>query len=382
MAGIYFHIPFCKRICAYCDFYKSADLRHLDALVAALHRELAARRHYLYDEAVATRYFGGGTPSLLSPEAVRSLLRRTETLFDCSHVEETTLEANPDDLSEEYLAALREAGIDRLSIGIQSFDDACLRLMNRRHTASQAVEALRAARRAGFDNLTADLIFGVPGFGTDSLLRSIEQLIALDIPHISAYHLTVEPRTAFGRMAARGAFTPVDESVSEQEFRLIHRTLTDAGFEHYEVSNYARPGYRARHNAAYWHGASYLGIGPAAHSFDGRTRHWNVSSVEAYLAGDPGEGETLSGRDRFNEYLLTRLRTAEGIDPTEIAARFGTARRDRLLRQAAPMLRAGTLHRTENRLAVPGERFLVSDAVIEALFETAPDSQQSENEKC
>lgn len=370
MAGIYFHIPFCKRICAYCDFYKSADLRRMDDLVEAMHRELDARRDYLGGEAVHTRYFGGGTPSLCSPEALDGLLRHAAGLFDCSDVAETTLEANPDDLSPRYLETLRRIGIDRLSIGIQSFDDACLRLMNRRHTAAQALQAVDAARAAGFENITADLIFGVPGFGGDSLRRSLDSMLSLHVPHISAYHLTIEPDTAFGRKAARGEFRPVEESVSETEYALVHDTLTAAGYEHYEVSNFALPGYRARHNAAYWHGVKYLGIGPAAHSFDGHERHWNVASVGRYIEGAAPEAEELSERDRFNEYVMTRLRTAEGIDLAELERLFGPERRARVLREAARWTAAGTLAEAAGHLALPPERMLVSDAVIESFFET------------
>lgn len=370
MAGIYFHIPFCKRVCAYCDFYKSVELGRMDALTAAMHRELDDRRRFLGDDAVATRYFGGGTPSLLRAETVRSLLTHAAELFDCGNTNETTLEANPDDLTEEYLAALLEAGVDRLSVGVQSFDDDCLKKMNRRHTAAQAVEAIRAAQRAGFKNITVDLIFGMPGFGDDSLWRSLDTTLELGVQHISAYHLTVEPDTAFGRLADRGRFFPVDEAQSETEFLCVHETLTQAGFEHYEVSNYALPGYRAQHNAAYWQGAKYLGIGPAAHSFDGDERQWNIASVAGYIDGEAGGSERLAPRDRFNEYLLTRLRTSEGIDLRQIATHFGTERSERTLRAARPMLRAGTLRCDGDRLAVPPVHFLISDAVIEALFET------------
>ena len=244
MAGLYFHIPFCKRICAYCDFYKSVRLEQMDGVTAAMHRELDERQDYLRGEAVTTRYFGGGTPSLYAPAALKGLLNHAAQLFDCSGAAETTLEANPDDLTGDYLAGLREAGIDRLSIGIQSFDDDCLKLMNRRHTAAQAIGAVRAAQRAGFGNITADLIFGIPGFGGDSLKRSLDGVLSLGVQHISAYHLTVEPGTAFGRRAARGQFAPVDEATSETEYALVHETLTGAGFEHYEVSNFALPGFR------------------------------------------------------------------------------------------------------------------------------------------
>ena len=370
MAGLYFHIPFCKRVCAYCDFYKSVDLRRMDPLLESMHRELDARREYLGGEPVRTRYFGGGTPSLCTPEAVARLLDHAAMLFDCSAAEETTLEANPDDLTPAYLAALRRAGVDRLSVGIQSFDDACLKLMNRRHNAAQAVQAVRSAKREGYENITVDLIFGVPGFGGDALRRSLDGALALGVQHISAYHLTVEPGTAFGRRAARGQFAPVDEATSEAEYALVHETLTGAGFEHYEVSNFALPGFRARHNAAYWHGVKYLGIGPAAHSFDGEERHWNASSVEKYIAGAPAGKEVLTRRDRFNEYVMTALRTVEGIDLEEAAARFGAKRLARMQEEAAPFLRSGTLRIARGRMALPPEKFLISDAVIGALFET------------
>ena len=370
MAGLYFHIPFCKRVCAYCDFYKSVDLRRMDPLLESMHRELDARREYLGGEPVRTRYFGGGTPSLCAPEAIAGLLDHAATLFDCTAAEETTLEANPDDLTPAYLAALRRAGVNRLSVGIQSFDDACLKLMSRRHNAAQAVEAVRSAQREGYENITVDLIFGVPGFGNDTLRRSLDSALALGVQHISAYHLTVEPDTAFGRRAARGEFRAVDEEVSEEEFLTVHDTLTAAGFEHYEVSNYALPGFRARHNASYWHGTKYLGIGPAAHSFDGEERHWNASSVEKYIAGAPAGKEVLTLRDRFNEYVMTALRTVEGIDLEEAAARFGAKRLARMQEEAAPFLRSGTLRIVRGRMALPPEKFLISDAVIGALFET------------
>jgi len=369
MAGLYFHIPFCKRICAYCDFYKSADLSRMDELLAAMAAELELRHDYLASEPIRTRYFGGGTPSLCSPTALRVLLDRAAELFDCSAIEETTLEANPDDLSLEYLVALREVGFDRLSIGVQSFDDDCLRLMNRRHTAAQALAAIRNAHLAGFENITADLIFGVPNFGGDSLRHSLDCMLDAGVQHISAYHLTIEPETTFGRRVARGTFAPVEETVSEEEFMLVHETLCAAGYEHYEVSNYALSGFRARHNTAYWHGEKYLGIGPAAHSFDGNERHWNIASVARYLAGESAEYEQLSERDRFNEYIMTRLRTIEGIDLCEVAQLFGKTRADRLLGEVEIVGRDGALQRRGSRLHILPERFLVSDRVIADLFE-------------
>ncbi len=367
MAGLYFHIPFCKRVCAYCDFYKSADLRRLHDVVEAMHRELEQRRDYLGGEPVRTRYFGGGTPSLCTAPQLRMLLEAAAAHFDCSAVEETTLEANPDDLTAGFLAELRALGIDRLSIGIQSFDDEALRFMNRRHTADEAEAAGRRTQAAGFDNVTVDLIFGIPGFGGASLERSVDRLLRLGVPHVSAYLLTVEPRTRFGLLAERGALEEISDERCEEEYLLIHNRLTAAGYEHYEVSNYALPGFRARHNSRYWDGTPYLGVGPAAHSFDGRSRCWNAASVDRYLAGEAPEGETLTDEDRRLEYLLTRLRTADGFRTEEFAGRFGAEAADRLLAAARPLAAGGSLEIAEGRLRIPPARLLVSDAVIRAL---------------
>lgn len=373
MAGIYLHIPFCKRVCSYCDFYKSVRLNFVDEVVAGMHRELSERRDYLHDRKIETLYFGGGTPSLLSVEQLAGLKRRTEELFDCSELREVTLEANPDDLSTPYLKGLREAGFNRLSIGIQSFDEEELRWMNRRHTARRAVEAVEAARAAGFENLTLDLIFGVPGFGEEVLERNLEQLLALNPEHVSAYHLTIEPDTALGRREARGELRPVEESVSEREYALVHETLTQAGYEHYEISNYARPGFRARHNSAYWQGREYLGIGPAAHSFDGRSRRWSLDTVESYASRGAFrfEEEQLSARDRLNEYLMTRLRTAEGISFREIFEQFGCEAAERIRRESNPLIEQELFIPTPEGLKIPAERFLLSDHLIGMLFEPA-----------
>ena len=370
MAGLYFHIPFCKRICAYCDFFRSADLRSMPQVVRAMHEELEREAGFLPGRRLRSIYFGGGTPSLLPPESLQEFIDRAARLYDCSQLAECTVEANPDDLTPDYLARLARTRIDRLSIGIQSFDDAELRFMNRRHTADAARRAVRQAQEAGFGNISVDLIYGVPGFGTGTLSRSLQETIALGVQHVSAYHLTVEPGTAFGRRMERGAFSPVEEGVSEREFDIVHRTLADAGFEHYEVSNFARPGRRAVHNGSYWSGAPYLGIGPAAHSFDGdRLRRWAVADLGKYLgADDRYESERLTERDRYNETLMTGLRTADGVDTADLARRFGGERLARLLKEARTWIEAGDLRLERGRLRIPAERFLLSDAVIGALF--------------
>lgn len=372
MAGIYFHIPFCRRICAYCDFYKNADLRLLERTLEAMLREVMARRDYLRGEAVRTIYFGGGTPSLVSAEWIGRAIEKCRATFDCSPLEEVTLEANPDDLSEEYLAALRAVGVNRLSIGIQSFDDEVLRVMNRRHDAEAAVRAVEMARTAGFDNITIDLIYGLPFGPKDALIRSLERAVALGVEHISAYHLTIEPNTRFGRMAARGELTPVADEESERQYNQVHTTLTQAGYDHYEISNFARDARRSLHNSSYWQSQPYLGIGPAAHSFDGEHRTWAVASVAEYLEGvDCGEcyeSELLTAADRYNETIMTSLRCREGVDLGALEKNFGRARMEYFLGEAARFVESGVLVRAENRIAMCPERWLVSDWVIAELF--------------
>lgn len=372
MAGIYFHIPFCKRLCGYCDFYKSVRLALLDRVVEQMHRELDLRASFLHDRTLRTLYFGGGTPSLCRAEQIGGLIDHAKRLFDVrAGVEECTVEANPDDLSPAYLEALLAAGIDRLSIGIQSLDDRELRMMNRRHTARQAVESVKMARAAGFRNLSLDVIFGVEGFTGEPLRRTLEGLLALEAEHISAYHLTLEAGTAFGRRAARGELHAVDESVSEREFLTVHELLTAAGYEHYEVSNYARRGFRARHNAAYWDGTEYLGIGPAAHSFNGDERRWSTDTAERYAVTEhfAHEGECLAERDRYNEYVMTRLRTADGLHLQELADLFGAERAGRLKRAMERWPSEDLLPAGEGRVALRPERFLISDALIGMFFE-------------
>ena len=369
MSGIYFHIPFCKRVCGYCDFARTADMRRRDEVVAAMHRELRERRKFLHNINIGTVYFGGGTPTVLPPAELQRLADTAAECFDLSAVEEWTVEANPDDLNQQYINELRRTQCNRLSIGIQSFDDGCLRMMNRRHTAAQAVEAVKRAQDAGFENISVDLIFGVDGYGGEVLQRNIEQVVALGVQHVSAYHLTVEAGTAFARRVADGRMKVVPEEVSESEYLTLHESLAAAGFEHYEVSNYARHGFRSRHNSAYWQGAEYLGIGAGAHSFDGVRRCWNASTVGEYLAGEGGGEELLTEADRRNEMIMTSLRTAEGLDMRLFAERFGDVEAEKTFEVAKSFLLAGSLVSDNGRLRIPPEKFMVSDSVIEALFD-------------
>lgn len=365
MSGVYIHIPFCRRICFYCDFHHSASLVRKSEMLAAIGRELSARRNEIEPGSVRTLYFGGGTPSVCTSEEIGSFVRQVRTLWEADAFEEVTVEANPDDLSPGYLAELRAAGVDRLSIGIQSFHDAHLERMNRRHTAQTAVEAVRDAQRAGFGNITVDLIYGLPWMTPEEWQYNLDRAVGLGVQHISAYHLTIEPRTVFGKQGLQ----PVDEAVSERHFAMLRETLLKAGFEHYEVSNFALPGFRARHNSVYWHGEPYLGVGPAAHSYDGiDCRSWNVANNKLYLGGVGRETERLSRTDRLNEYLMTRLRTAEGISSEYLTACFGATTTGRIGARCEDFVASGDMCRTPEGFAVLPERFLISDFLISELF--------------
>lgn len=372
MAGLYIHIPFCVQKCGYCDFYSSTRLEMRGRLHAALMREMEREQGFLEGRTLDTIYIGGGTPTVYAPAELQMLVEAAKGLWGLAPGGEVTVEANPDDLTPAYLEGLAAAGVNRLSIGIQSFIDRDLRLMNRRHTAQAAVGAVRDARAAGFGNVTIDLIYGIPGMSPREWEDNISTALGLGVEHISAYHLTIEDDTPFGRAAARGRLRAVDEQTSERHYMALHTMLTGAGYEHYEISNFALPGFRARHNSSYWQGEPYLGIGPAAHSYNGVVRRTFPPSVEAYLDAGPEEyiTERLTPQDRYNEYVMTRLRTAEGIDLGEAERLFGAARTARIVQDAAPWLESQTLVVSQRRMAVPPARMLVSDAVIESLFES------------
>jgi len=373
MSGIYFHIPFCKRLCGYCDFRRSVLLRHIPQTVARMHDELDSQSGFLGDRRIRTVYFGGGTPSLLDPATLGGFIEHAERLFDCRDVEEITVELNPDDVTPEYVGRLRSTPINRVSIGVQSFDDGELRFMGRRHSAAQAERAVKLLQDAGFDNVSIDLIFGVDGFGDEVLSRSLDKTLSLGVQHVSAYHLTIEPDTRFGRMLSAGTLKQVAEERSEREFLAVHNALTSAGFEHYEVSNYALEGFRSRHNSAYWTGDEYLGIGAGAHSYAGGVRRWCDQSADEYAAGIVYGGERLSQRDRLNEYVMTSLRRIEGMSLRHVADGFGSGEAARIEADAAGFVESGLLVRTtsggDDRLMIPPEKFLLSDAVISTFFE-------------
>ncbi len=371
---LYIHIPFCKQLCAYCDFYFSVSLERKAQMVRALLQEMEARKNYLPSPyPLPTLYFGGGTPSVLTPEELRLLIEKARQVAGTGVFEELTMEVNPDDITRGYVEQLRALGVNRLSIGIQSFQDKQLQFLRRRHSAQQAIESVKVAQAAGFGNITIDLMYGLPGQTLEEWQQDILQALQLDVPHISAYHLAVEPATLFGRQHAKGLLELPGEELSEQQFLYLHDILERAGYEHYEVSNFARSNYRAVHNSGYWKGFPYIGIGPSAHSYDGESRQWNVANniryLEAIENGLPAfEKETLTVTMRFNEYLLTSLRTAEGADLDYVAETFGACYQNHCMQKAAPYIAAGTLVKIAGRLQIPPRNFLVSDSIIRDLF--------------
>lgn len=375
MAGIYIHVPFCQSRCAYCDFYSTTLLAHREAYVEAVCRELQHRQSELKSEPVKTLYFGGGTPSTLSIEELKKILAAIFHLSSLNfQLEEITLEANPDDLTEEYVQGLRTLPINRVSLGIQSFHDRTLRLVGRRHTAREAIDAVHRLQQAGLTNISIDLIYGLPGESLDDWAYSLDQANALGVKHISAYHLTYEEGTRLWRMQEQGLVTPIDEEQSVRSFELLREKLLAAGYEHYEISNFALPGYHSRHNSSYWQGTPYLGIGPGAHSYDGNNRRWNLSSLTDYIAtpqGDdvPHEVEHLTTDERYDERIITELRTAQGINLTGLKADFGDTYHAHCMSCAAPYIERGQLiHTADNHLHLTPDSILISDAVMRDLL--------------
>ena len=348
MPGLYFHVPFCRQACSYCNFHFSTARQGHDEMVEAMARELETRASEMPAGPWSSVYLGGGTPSLLTAGQVERLLAVAASTRGIAAGAEVTLEANPDDLDGTRVEAFAKTPVNRLSIGVQSFREGDLVYMRRAHDARQAIASVARAREAGFDELTIDLIYGTPGLDDAAWLANLRRAVALGVPHISAYALTVEPKTALAHDIRAGRSLPVDEEQAARQMELLVDTLGAAGYEHYEVSNFALPGHRARHNSSYWKGEAYLGIGPSAHSFDGsRTRSWNVAHNARYLraieAGDsPLARETLTADERYNELLLTGLRTSWGVSLGDLAAlgHEATFRRD-----AGPLIASGLLER-------------------------------------
>ena len=373
MAGIYIHVPFCKRRCGYCNFYSTTRLELKKSYLQALKKEMEGRRHYLNGEPVQTIYFGGGTPSLLEPTEIQSVIDAIKQLHSVTENPEITVEANPDDLSPAYIGQLAETEANRLSIGIQSFDDAMLMLMNRRHTAQQAVEAVKNCQKAGFANISVDLIYGLPRMSGSDWQRQLEMVAGLGVQHLSAYHLSYEEGTAFGLKLKRGQLAEVSEDESLKQFEILTAWAKTAKFEHYEISNFAQPGFRSRHNSSYWNRTIYLGIGPAAHSYNRTTRSWNTANTAEYIKGIESAKcvfgkEVLSAADIFNDYVITALRTSSGIDMEYLEREQPQQMVDYLKNQAESFLKAGKLEYAGSHLKLTHSGIFVSDEIMEALI--------------
>ena len=376
MSGIYIHIPFCKQACHYCDFHFSTSMKKKDEMVLALAKELQLRKDEFQFDAefpcIETIYFGGGTPSVLTVKEIQLLIDTVRQNYSVSQNPEITLEANPDDLSEENLSAFAAIGINRLSIGIQSFFEEDLKLMHRAHDSVQAKKCLEFATRY-FDNISLDLIYGIPGMTNERWRQNIETALSFGIPHISSYALTVEPKTALNKLIQTGKVAEPKDEVAQEHFMILVETLEAKGFLHYELSNFGKENYFSRNNSAYWLGKKYLGIGPSAHSYDGVSRSWNVANNALYLKaiqkGElPREVELLSQEDRYNEYIMTGLRTIWGVSLIRIEQEFGTDYLNYLKQQSQKFIHDGLLIITDGILKPTLKGKFLTDGIASDLF--------------
>jgi len=371
MSGIYVHIPFCKQACHYCDFHFSTSTKKKSELVEMLCKELKLRKDEI-GQTIQTIYFGGGTPSLLNSEELNLIFKTIFDNFEVSESSEITLEANPDDLSVEVIKMLGESPVNRLSIGVQSFFEEDLKLMNRAHNSEEALSSLQLAKQY-FDNISIDLIYGIPGQSNEQWIGNLNTALELDIPHISSYALTVEPKTALEKFIEKGKVKPVNDEQYREQFDILVRTLTSKGFEHYEFSNYGKSGYHSQNNMAYWLGKLYLGIGPSAHSFDGTSRKWNISNNNLYInaieAGNlPQQSEELSRTDSYNEFIMTRLRTKFGVSPGDISEIFGEKYRSHFLKESEKFLKDGLMEEKNDTFHITSEGKFLSDGIAADLF--------------
>lgn len=372
MAGIYIHIPFCKQACHYCDFHFSTSLKKKDELINALSKELELRKDEFKNITVETIYFGGGTPSILSNEELQYLIDSVYKNYKIDNNPEITLEANPDDLSPKRIHDLTTTPINRLSIGIQSFFEADLKLMNRAHNAKEAKECLSVAARH-FDNISLDLIYGIPGASNQQWLANIETALSYNVPHISSYALTVEPKTALASFIKKGVVDDVDDEKAHEQFYMLKDKLEDEGFVHYELSNFGKEEYFSKNNTAYWQGKSYLGIGPSAHSFNGKQRGWNVRNNTKYIKSIqqnelPIEIETLTLTDRYNEYIMTGLRTIWGVSILKVEKDFGVVFKNYLIEQSDVFINQHLLYIDGEHLKVTKKGQFLSDGIASELF--------------
>ncbi len=375
MSGLYLHIPFCKSKCFYCDFYSVSETGLRNEWLNTMLEELRIESVFLGTEKpiLRTVYFGGGTPSQLTSDEFEQIFSSIEAHYDLSTCEEITLEANPDDLTPAYISMLRHLPFNRISIGVQSFDDVELTAINRRHTASAAAEAILECSRQGFDNISLDLMYGLPGQTVESFLVSVKKAITLPVKHISSYSLSWEEGSVLYSKLQSGVLKQASEEISEACFFGMKDLLEAAGFEHYELSNFAKPGFTSKHNASYWDGSPYLGIGPGAHSYNGEVRRFNPPSIKRYNAGirngsNFSELEELDAATRYNDFIITRLRTMKGLSLSALLDGYGSAMHQYCLKNAALSLRNGTLEQVGDWLRLTRKGLFVSDAVMSDLL--------------
>ncbi|HSZ86168.1 MAG TPA: radical SAM family heme chaperone HemW [Puia sp.] len=372
MAGIYLHIPFCKRACHYCNFHFSTSLANKNDFVSALLKEIGFQQQYLQDEIIETVYFGGGTPSLLTNDELYSIFSELNATFKINADAEITLEANPDNISVEKLREWKSLGINRLSIGVQSFFDEDLQWMNRSHNAAQAFDSITNAFAEGFNNITIDFIYGTSVLTDINWKKNIDKAIELNISHLSCYALTVEPKTALAKMIAKKEIKDVDQSDQSRQFLLLMNWLKAAGYGHYEISNFAKPGFRSRHNSSYWQRKKYLGLGPSAHSYNGVSRQWNISNNALYIESLKKnelifEKEELTSVQKLNEYIMTSLRTMEGCDLNYVANEFGGEAADKLI-QFSKIYVEKSLLKINSEIVLTDQGKLFADGIAADLF--------------
>lgn len=371
MAGIYLHIPFCKQACHYCNFHFTTSLRYKEDFIQAILGEIALQRHYLQNEIIETIYFGGGTPSLLTTTELILIIEKLQSQFTIASDCEITLEANPDDIATHKLQEWKLAGINRLSIGIQSFFEEDLQWMNRAHHARQALESLMLAI-PHFNNITVDLIYGIPGLTNEKWEQNVETILALQMPHLSCYALTVEPKTPLDKLIRQHKVQAVDPEKQASQFLLLIQWLETAGYEHYEISNFSKPGMRSRHNTSYWQGKKYLGLGPSAHSYNGNERQWNIANNQQYITSIqqntiPAEKEVLTKTQKLNEYIMTALRTKEGIDLDFLFSQYNVSTAS-FLNRIDKYIQTNKVIRNKKNLQLTRDGKLFADGIAADLF--------------
>jgi oxygen-independent coproporphyrinogen III oxidase len=373
LAGIYLHIPFCRQACAYCNFHFTTSLRYKDDLVQALMKEIEQQKDYLEREPLSTIYFGGGTPSLLSVMDCQKILEKVFSAFTVLPGAEITLEANPDNISKEMLDGWKSLSINRLSIGIQSFFEDDLRWMNRAHNAEQAFQCIEESQKAGFHNLNIDLIYGSPLLTDERWQHNVETAYAYQVPHLSCYALTVEEKTPLHKQIRQHQKEDVEPDKQARHFQLLMQWMKEKGYEHYEVSNFALPGKRSRHNSSYWRGEKYLGVGPSAHSFNGYSRQWNVANnmhyIEAINKGRlANETEVLTPDQQLNEFIMISLRTMEGMDLERLARNWGKEKAVIVEEKLKPYADNGLINRNESNISLTEKGMLLADGIAAELF--------------